>query len=196
MRAGRAVLAGGACAIVVIAIVLAYSGYTGTDQQESVELVQSPTEATPQDMQVEIVEPVAEKEQSIEAVEQEQPSAEGSLADQDIMWAEVTRVVDGDTVHLDGESHRLVLVNTPERGEPGFKEAGEFVKDRCLGKTVAYDLNDPQPTDRYDRHLSLVYCDGPLQPSINELLIEAGHSDQYTRFCSESEFTDQEWAGC
>lgn len=90
----------------------------------------------------------------------------------------------------------MVLVNTPERGEPGFDEAGEFVKDRCLDKTVAYDLNDPQPTDRYDRYLSLLYCDGPLQPSINELLIEAGHSDQYTRFCSESEFADQAWTGC
>ena len=113
-----------------------------------------------------------------------------------IRWAEVTRVVDGDTVHLDGASHRLVLVNTPERGQPGFDEAADFVKERCGGRTVAYDLNDPQPADRYGRHLSLVYCDGPLMPSINELLIEAGHSGQYTRFCSESEFAEQAWTGC
>ena len=178
MLAGRAVLVVGACAVAAIAVVLAYSGYAGTDKQDPAELA----------------EPAAEKDQS-EATGQEQ-SATDSSADQGIMWAEVTRVVDGDTVHLDGESHRLVLVNTPERGEPGFEEAGEFVKDRCLGKTVAYDLNDPQPTDRYGRHLSLLYCDGPLQPSMNELLIEAGHSDQYTRFCSESEFADQAWTGC
>ena len=113
-----------------------------------------------------------------------------------IRWAEVTRVVDGDTVHLDGKSHRLVLVNTPERGQPGFDEATDFVKERCGGRTVAYDLNDPQPSDRYGRQLSLVYCDGPLMPSINELLIEAGHSGQYTRFCSESEFAEQAWTGC
>ena len=193
MRTGRAVLAGGACAISVIAVVLAYSGYAGMDQQE---ITRSPSEATSQEIPTELAEPVAERDQPVEATMQEQSAAENSLVDQDIMWAEVTRVVDGDTVHLDGESHRLVLVNTPERGEPGFAEAGEFVKDMCLDKTVAYDLNDPQPTDRYDRYLSLVYCDGPLQPSINELLIEAGHSDQYTRFCSESEFTDQEWTGC
>ena len=191
MKARRAVLAV-ACAAAVAAVVLAYSGYAGTDRQEPAELAQSPAEATPQEMQAELAEPAAEKE---EATRQEQ-SASDSSANQGIRWAEVTKVVDGDTVYLDGESHRLVLVNTPERGEPGFDEAGEFVKDRCLGKTVAYDLNDPQPTDRYDRYLSLLYCDGPLQPSINELLIEAGHSDQYTRFCSESEFADQAWTGC
>lgn len=114
----------------------------------------------------------------------------------DLAWATVTRVVDGDTVHLDGEAHRLVLVDTPERGEPGFDEATDFVKARCLDKTVAYDQNDPQPTDRFGRHLSLLYCDGPGMPSINELLVREGHSGQYTRFCGESEFADQAWTGC
>ena len=120
----------------------------------------------------------------------------GPPAGDDVRQATVTRVVDGDTVHLDGASHRLVLVDTPERGEPGFDEATEFVKVRCLDRQVAYDQNDPQPTDRFGRHLSLVYCDGPEMPSINELLIREGHSGQYTRFCSESEFADQAWAGC
>ena len=170
MRAGRAVLVGGACAA---AVALAYSVYAGSDLQESVAPATIPDEPGLQ----------------------ERAGAEPA-AGHGIRWAEVTRIVDGDTVHLDGESHRLVLVNTPERGEPGFDEAGAFVGDRCMGKTVAYDLNDPQPADRYDRHLSLVYCDGPAQPSINELLIEAGHSGQYTRFCHESEFADQAWTGC
>ena len=71
-----------------------------------------------------------------------------------------------------------------------------FLSNNVRGRTVAYDLNDPQPSDRYGRQLSLVYCDGPLMPSINELLIEAGHSGQYTRFCSESEFAEQAWTGC
>ena len=120
----------------------------------------------------------------------------GPPAGDDVRQATVTRVVDGDTVHLDGQSHRLVLVDTPERGEPGFDEATDFVKERCLDRQVAYDQNDPQPTDRFGRHLSLVYCDGPQMPSINELLVREGHSGQYTRFCSESEFADQAWTGC
>ena len=118
------------------------------------------------------------------------------LPEDDVRQATVTKVVDGDTVHLDGQSHRLVLVNTPERGEPGFDEATDFVKERCLDKLVAYDQNDPQPTDRFGRHLSLVYCDGPAMPSVNELLVREGHSGQYTRFCGESEFADQAWTGC
>ena len=120
----------------------------------------------------------------------------GPPAGDDVRQATVTRVVDGDTVHLDGQSHRLVLVDTPERGEPGFDEATDFVKERCLGRQVAYDQNDPQPTDRFGRHLSLVYCDGPDMPSINELLVREGHSGQYTRFCAESEFAGQAWTGC
>lgn len=84
VKARRAVLAV-ACAAAVAAIALAYSGYAGTDRQEPAELA----------------EPAAEKE---EATRQEQ-SASDSSANQGIMWAKVTRVVDGDTVYLDGESH-------------------------------------------------------------------------------------------
>ena len=115
---------------------------------------------------------------------------------QGVRWAEVTGVVDGDTVRLDGQSHRLALVDAPERGEPGFSEAADFVRERCMGKTAAYDIDDRQPSDRFGRHLSLVYCDGPGAASINELLVREGHSGPYARFCGESEFADLAWTGC
>lgn len=123
-------------------------------------------------------------------------AAAHAAEDSGLRYGELTRVVDGDTVDIDGERHRLVLVDTPERGQPGFGEAADFVAERCMGKTISYNTNDPQPLDRYGRHLSLVYCDGPGSPSINELLVRAGHSGHYTRFCDESEFAGQDWTGC
>lgn len=42
-------------------------------------------------------------------------------------------VVDGDTIDVEGVGRiRLVGVNTPERGEPGYREATDFVKSMCL----------------------------------------------------------------
>jgi len=43
----------------------------------------------------------------------------------------VTYVVDGDTLDINGIRVRLSLVDTPARGQPGFKEAKEFVKSLC-----------------------------------------------------------------
>ena len=194
MKPRRALLAG--CAAALAAAVLAY--FAGIGQEAR------PADIGARDGAGGRTEPVQGRTADIEArdvadtgarTEPVQGRTDAGARD-GMRWAEVTRVVDGDTIHLDDKSHRLVLVNTPERGQPGFDEAADFVKERCGGRTVAYDLNDPQPTDRYGRQLSLVYCDGPLMPSINELLIEAGHSGQYTRFCSESEFAGQAWTGC
>ena len=39
----------------------------------------------------------------------------------------VTYIVDGDTLDINGIRIRLSLVDTPERGQPGFREAKEFV---------------------------------------------------------------------
>ena len=45
------------------------------------------------------------------------------------------KVVDGDTIWVEGIGKiRFVQVNTPERGEPGYHEAKDYVKEKCLGK--------------------------------------------------------------
>ena len=62
----------------------------------------------------------------------------------------VTHVVDGDTLDINGIRVRLTLVDTPERGQPGFKEAKEFVNTHCLGKKGELDVDDGQRKgDRY-----------------------------------------------
>lgn len=68
------------------------------------------------------------------------------------------KVIDGDTIWVKGIGKvRLVQVNTPERGEPGYKEAKNFVKKVCLNKTVYLDIDDKKPKDKYNRTLAIVY---------------------------------------
>lgn len=68
----------------------------------------------------------------------------------------VTHVVDGDTVDLDnGETVRLVGIDTPERGECGYDEARSALVDLVEGKRITLGPSD-ENRDRYDRLLRYV----------------------------------------
>lgn len=83
----------------------------------------------------------------------------------------VTRVVDGDTVELEGGSRvRYIGVNTPERGEDYYQEATELNRQRVEGKRVEL-VYDQECTDRYGRLLAYV-CD-PGGEMVNEALVSA-----------------------
>ena len=70
------------------------------------------------------------------------------------------KVVDGDTIWVEGVGKiRFVQVNTPERGEDGYKEAKDYVKEKCLGKTVYLDIDDKKHYDKYNRTLAIVYTE-------------------------------------
>ncbi len=90
---------------------------------------------------------------------------------------EVTYVVDGDTVEIDtGERVRLICIDTPERGEEGYNEAKEYLKDLVLNKEVKLE-KDISDTDRYDRLLRYIYLeDGTF---VNELLVKKGYAEAY-----------------
>jgi micrococcal nuclease len=101
-------------------------------------------------------------------------------------WRVVLRVVDGDTLILDGQERvRLIGVDTPESVDPrrpveAFgKEAAAFTRRMAEGKRVrlAYDQ---QRTDRYGRTLAYVYLeDGTF---LNAEIIRQGYGHAYTRF--------------
>lgn len=68
----------------------------------------------------------------------------------------VTRVIDGDTIELgNGESVRVVGIDTPERGECGFDAATANMERLVLGKRVRLTVSD-EDTDRYGRLLRYV----------------------------------------
>ena len=104
----------------------------------------------------------------------------------------VTYVVDGDTLDINDIRIRLSLVDTPERGQNGYKEAKNFVKDICLDKKGEVDIDDGQRRgDRYGREVGLVYCDGI---NINKELMENNFAKIYTEYCNISEFKNEKWA--
>jgi micrococcal nuclease len=104
----------------------------------------------------------------------------------------VTYVVDGDTLEINGIRVRLSLVDTPERGQPGFKEAKEFVSSLCLGNKAELDVDDGQRRgDRYGREIGIVYCNGV---NINEKLMKGGFARIIPEYCDISEFSEESWA--
>ncbi len=91
--------------------------------------------------------------------------------------ATVTRVVDGDTIHVlmpDGtdETVRFIGVNTPEsttRHEPYGAEASAYVKKRLpKGLTVWLEV-DARLRDKYGRMLAYVWLERPTSTSLEEV---------------------------
>lgn len=101
-------------------------------------------------------------------------------------WRIILRVVDGDTLLLDGDERvRLIGVNTPESVDPRRpaeffgQEASAFTRRRAEGKRarLAYDQ---ERRDRYGRTLAYVYLeDGTF---LNAEIIRQGYGHAYTRF--------------
>ena len=104
----------------------------------------------------------------------------------------VNYVVDGDTLDINDIRIRLALVDTPERGQDGYKEAREFVKNLCLNKKGEVDIDDGQRRgDRYGREIGVIYCDGI---NVNKALVENNLTKIYTEYCDISEFKNKKWA--
>ena len=104
----------------------------------------------------------------------------------------VTYVVDGDTLDINDIRIRLSLVDTPERGQDGYQEAKNFVKDLCLKKEGQVDVDDGQRRgDRYGRDIGIVYCDGI---NLNAALMENNLARIYMEYCDISEFSNDKWA--
>ena len=90
----------------------------------------------------------------------------------------VLRVIDGDTFTTSGnQSVRLFGVDTPERGEPCYREATDRLRELASGE-VRVELG-PRSKDRYGRLLCYVYTqDGD---SIDEILVSEGLAKAWPR---------------
>tara|TARA_Y100000310_G_scaffold142407_1_gene141942 strand:- start:7411 stop:7827 length:417 start_codon:yes stop_codon:yes gene_type:complete len=101
----------------------------------------------------------------------------------------VVKVIDGDTFILaSGETVRLICVNTPEAGEPGYLEAQKYLKDLIFGKSLNLEA-DTTNRDRYGRLLRYAYLDDLF---INKELVSSQHARVYpvppnTALCNEIE---------
>ena len=87
----------------------------------------------------------------------------------------VERVIDGDTVVIGNISVRLLGINSPERGEPYYKEAKEFLELLILNKTVKMEPGR-EDLDRYSRKLRYLLIG---TTNINSELIKEGLANSY-----------------
>ena len=83
----------------------------------------------------------------------------------------VARVIDGDTFELaGGDRVRMLGIDTPERGEPYYDRATEFVDSLVLGRPVKIEYADRR-RDNYGRLLGYVYVDSIF---VNKAILDNG----------------------
>jgi micrococcal nuclease len=103
--------------------------------------------------------------------------------------AVVVRIVDGDTLDADvdlgfymktRQRFRLARIDTPERGEEGFTEATDRVKELCpVGSTIVIGT---EKTGGFGRWLAEVTYSKDEQPrNLSDQLLMEGHAKLYKK---------------
>jgi len=125
------------------------------------------------------------------------PSGPVCSGEAQCITGKVTKIVDGDTIKVDGTSIRFALTSTPEMYEEKGVLAKEHVEKICpVGSTVLVDEDDMQTEGSYGRMIGLIKCNGVI---LNESVLESGHGEISIRYCKTSEFANSDWAkrfGC
>ena len=87
----------------------------------------------------------------------------------------VERVIDGDTLEVNGSSVRLLGINTPEKNELYYGEAKEFLVNITQGQLVKL-VKGKDDLDLYGRKLRYVFLENE---NINLKLVEQGYANYY-----------------
>lgn len=81
-----------------------------------------------------------------------------SVEDEETEIDFVTKIIDGDTIIVNGESVRLLGIDTAERGEECYKEAKVRLEELILNKEVILE-SDIKNKDQYKRLLRYVFVE-------------------------------------
>ncbi len=87
----------------------------------------------------------------------------------------VERVIDGDTVVVNGSSVRMLGINSPERGEKYYGEAKTFLESLTLNKLVKM-RSGKEDIDLYKRKLRYIFVDNE---NVNKLIVQRGLANFY-----------------
>lgn len=109
----------------------------------------------------------------------------------------VTKIIDGDTIHVDSQSVRFALSSAPELKGYGGIESRNFIETLCpVGSLAIVDEDDGQILGSYGRLVGKVTCN---DVNLNAELLDASLGYVELRFCDSSEFAAESWAqkhGC
>lgn len=111
------------------------------------------------------------------------PISRAPSSTQNTTIAKVTRVIDGDTIEIEGgKKLRYIGIDTPETVDPRKpvqcfgKEASNKNKELVLGKTVRLE-KDVSETDKYGRLLRYVWVG---ETFVNDYLVRQGYAHSST----------------
>ena len=109
----------------------------------------------------------------------------------------VTKIIDGDTIHVDEVSVRFALITAPNLEGYGGKDSRNFIQTVCpVGSEVLVDEDDGHVLNEHFRMVGLVTCNDVI---LNKEILDANLGHLEVRFCSASEFVNDDWAikhGC
>jgi hypothetical protein len=119
---------------------------------------------------------------------------EKKFSEDDAVLVEVERVIDGDTVVVNGSSMRLLGINCPEKGEKYSLEAKEFLEERVMNKTI---VMKSKGVDRYNRGLVYLF-DIEDKKNINLEIVEKGYANFYFPSGKDEYYKDfvKSWETC
>ena len=90
--------------------------------------------------------------------------------------AVISKIIDGDTIKLEnGETVRLLGINTPEKGQPYYEESTNRLRELIEGKEVILE-SDIDDKGQYGRLLRYIFLNGE---NINVKLVEEGLATVY-----------------
>lgn len=81
-------------------------------------------------------------------------------ADEFVGLKYVSKIIDGDTVIIEGSSVRLLGMDTDEKGEPCWKSAKERITELVLNKEVDVVAEKNVNKDQYKRYLRYIFLNG------------------------------------
>ena len=82
----------------------------------------------------------------------------------------VSKIIDGDTVIIEGESVRLLGMDADEKGYPCYSTAKKRIEELVLNKEVEL-VADSEDKDMYKRYLRYIFLEGE---NINLKLVQEG----------------------
>ena len=113
-----------------------------------------------------------------------------ALTQADVTEGRVVRIVDGDTIVVEGQGIRqkvrLSGIDTPERDQPWGEAATREMRRLVAGKDVSVHW---YKTDRWDRLIGNVLVDGE---DVGLLMIERGMAWHFKRYADEQTTADRD----
>ena len=108
-------------------------------------------------------------------------SAQGGLLQNETIFPKsgvVERAIDGDTLELTtGQVVRLIGLQSPERGQPFYRESQQFLENLAQDKKVILEYEPTDTMDKYGRLVAYVYLSPPANSQRSDLQREEAKGD-------------------